>query len=87
MPLGQRVKVCGRRFSEDRTKSAQSKTIEPSHFVGLKPYQLDMDRHSDSWMPQGKYGEVKEMWCGFYSDHSAFVFLCEACAVENGLKW
>ena len=82
MPLGQKVKVCGRRFRyKDTVPWREVRHVVHTKYEGLKIYSLDGDRKDDQWEPR------EELWCGYYSVHSAFVFLCESCAVENGLKW
>lgn len=80
MPLGQKVKVCGRRFPEkDPNKRSWY------NYEGLKPYLMDEDRKGSKGDTIS--GNLKELWCGYFSNYSSHVWLCESCAVENGLKW
>ena len=87
MPLGQKVKVCGRRYGMDEASKASNKPYDPKSFPGLQAYQIDLERNSDSWKADKLDNGDFELWCGHFSHHSAWVFLCESCAVENGLKW
>lgn len=87
MPLGQKVKVCGRRYGRTpASKKSNPRHVDPKDFEGVKPYRVDEARSSDAWKPEA-HGDDDEVWCGLFSRHSAWVFLCESCAVENGLKW
>ena len=53
MPLGQKVKVCGRRFRyKDTVPWREVRHVVHTKYEGLKTYNLDGDRKDDQWQPQ-----------------------------------